>query len=226
MRLSRLALKKWILWSNPNDSIKKISIKRTIQVHLLLFIVLTLGSTSFYSRPKIQRMKLRTSVEKIVATKRAPPVKKKVPSPAKPAQKKRQPQPTEAKKETKTLKKQETLNSLEKKLEAIESRLRDAANAPKIELIQPETFSKTPSNLDPYAAELIAYFRELIRLPEQDQVVATITVQPNGEIVRIESIFSESKLNVRVVETKILRAKLPPFEGTDLKTLTFVFCEE
>jgi hypothetical protein len=69
-------------------------------------------------------------------------------------------------------------------------------------------------------------FQNELSLPEKGEVKLTITVQPNGKIVKIEEISFESKINLDYLMTVLPTLSLPiPERGKDV-LFTIVFCND
>ncbi len=69
-------------------------------------------------------------------------------------------------------------------------------------------------------------FQNELSLPEKGEVKLTITVQPNGKIVKIEEISFESKINLDYLLTVLPTLSLPiPERGKDV-SFTIVFCND
>ncbi len=177
----------------------------------------------------IQEVKKSSSTHKVSAPASAPKPKPKPKPVAAPQQKKPAPKPVSKelpKPAPKFEKAKDLLKELESNIAGIESKLKHAPE------MKPLTFEKMEvgeweegeTNLQQSYFETISViFRQSLTLPESGDVKLTITVQPNGEIAKIESVSSKSDVNLRYLEKTLPHLKLPSPPTTSNLSITVTF---
>ncbi|MFZ4773228.1 MAG: hypothetical protein ACOYK9_04470 [Chlamydiia bacterium] len=220
MRWNKQALKRWILWSNPKDSPQKIALIRTLQVHMYLLLLLSIGSFAKKGVAPKQHIRLKTVH---VEEKKIPIAKG---EPKKPAVKKKEKgAPMAAAIQKKTPKKStqlERLNTLDESLKKLEKSFK---NPPK-ELVVEAKATQETLHVVQYETQVIQALQLALKLIDPDSVDVTITVQPNGIVDTIADITSASALNIKIVECALAKMVFPPFEGDQPMELTLHLCTE
>lgn len=179
-------------------------------------------NTKMYSPPPrvetVKKQVVKTAPPK-PQTKTAP--RKKMPPPVK---KKVTQQPS--------MKAHNLLRELESKMTNIESNLsqvkQDSSWQPKDLKIQPLVqlkMSEDVENAPNYFESIAGIFKQSLKLPESGAVELTITVQPNGEIGKLETVSSNSALNLRYLEKALKHIRLPKTPDEKALTVTVTFCE-
>jgi len=125
----------------------------------------------------------------------------------------------------------ELLKESESNITTIESNLKNIQEAKPLTItpIQIENWEEntSPTNSEEdYFETISAIFRQSLTLPESGAVKVTITVQPNGEIVNIEPVLTESDANFRYLENTLPHLRLPAPSGASNVSITITFCEE
>lgn len=125
----------------------------------------------------------------------------------------------------------ELLKELESNMTNIESKLKNVRETKpltidSIQIEQWEETSNPVNNQDSYFEMITAIFRQSLTLPEFGAVKVTITVQPNGEIVNIQSVLTKSEVNFRYLEKTLPHLKLPAPPGASDLSITITFCEQ
>jgi hypothetical protein len=122
----------------------------------------------------------------------------------------------------------ELLKELESSMASMESALQKVQKTKPLsfESIAIEPLIEGPPSEESYFEMITMIFRESLTLPELGAVKLTITVQPNGEIVKIESVSIKSEENFRYLKTTLPHLQLPPPPTKDPLSITVTFCEE
>ncbi len=77
-----------------------------------------------------------------------------------------------------------------------------------------------------YLSTVSSQLQEWLVLPEKGIVKLTITVQPNGKIVNIKPLSTESEKNLEYLKHILETLQLPVYEKNEEITFTIMFCDE
>jgi|GEM_PF-2858391 len=167
-------------------------------------------------------------IETAAAKEKPKPVAKK--PKAKPLVKKTSPAPSPS--SAKVSKAQDLLKELESSITSIESNLKKIEQKPLKDAIEEIRFDSLEdarlfnAKEDSYFEQISEIFRQSLTLPSIGAVKLSITVQPNGEIGKIETVSIKSEENFRYLETTLPHLRLPPPPKAAALCITVTFCED
>lgn len=220
------------MWSNPRDSAKKIALKRTLQVHILLLLLFSLSSSpSLLIKPR-QKMRVQTtylqpkkgSVAKQKALVKSP---QKLPLKAQLETKQKTATKQEANLNKQPIKTPPTKQQSKTRLEEIEKNLKKIENsiqAPSKELFVAVEASFEVKEALPYESLVVQLLQKSLKLIDQESVDVHIFVQPTGIVDKTIKIYSESALNARIVEATLEKMVFPSFESFEPIELHLHLC--
>ena len=80
-----------------------------------------------------------------------------------------------------------------------------------------------------YHESLVKYLQHALHLPEYGNVKIALTLKPDGTVMKLEVITSESEKNKTFLEKNLPQIKFPGFsksDGNEQKTFLLTFCNE
>lgn len=85
---------------------------------------------------------------------------------------------------------------------------------------------KAQSEYNTYLQKVAGILSDNLTLPEIGKVKLSLTIRPNGKVVKIVSLLSESSLNLSYLEEHLSQIQLPSYAKQEDRTFTIVFSDE
>ena len=99
---------------------------------------------------------------------------------------------------------------------------------PKIEALSID--EGLPKGSSSYQILLSDFLKANLKLPEKGMTKAKVTILQNGDVEKVEILYTQSILNNSYLEKHLLKISLPPFPkellGNEKQTFIFLFCHE
>ncbi len=85
---------------------------------------------------------------------------------------------------------------------------------------------KSESEYTKYLGQITELLQQHLTLPESGKVKLVITLEPNGKVVKIRSLLSESEANLNYLLKNIKEITFPTYTKKEDRIFTIVFCDE
>jgi len=106
-------------------------------------------------------------------------------------------------------------------------------NLAKIKKVTPKNSPPPPTSkedkseaINIFTQRISTIFREALILPEKGAVKLSITVQANGKIGTIETLYSESEMNLDYLKMMLPKLTLPKPQGAKEINFAITFCDD